>query len=169
VFKPGDPVVHPIHGAGVVEVVERRELGGRLDQYYRIKLVSQPASNLILPTSAANDLGLRRAITRSRLGKLWRVLRSSPGSLPTAHKERYEMVQGKLHAGDVMQIAEAVRDMAWRQQQEGSLTTRGKRIYQDGLALLVGEVAASQGIELADAEVQVRSQLEKCLAANPAS
>jgi CarD family transcriptional regulator len=161
VFKIGDPVVHPVHGAGVVEVLEERDVGGRNDQYYRIKLLSQPASNLIVPTRSAGTLGLRRAIARSRLGRVWRILRSAPESLPSDHKKRYELVQDKLQGGDVLQIAEAVRDMSWRQQQEGSLTTRGKRIFEDGMSLLVGELAAAQGIEMADAESQVRSRLEK--------
>jgi CarD family transcriptional regulator len=163
VFKEGDAVVHPVHGAGVVEVVEHRELGGRSDQFYRIKLLSQPASNLILPTKAADALGLRKAIARSRLGRVWRVLRSAPESLPSDHKERYEAVQGKLQAGDVLRVAEAVRDLTWRQQQEGSLTTRGKRIFDEGMSLLAGEIAAAQGIEITDAELQVRSRLEKAL------
>ena len=153
----------------MVEVVEERELGGRSDLFYRIKLLSQPASNLIVPTKSADTLGLRRAIARSRLSRVWRVLRSTPESLPSDHKKRYELVQDKLQAGDVLQIAEAVRDMTWRQQQEGSLTTRGKRIFEDGMSLLVGEIAATQGIEVSDAELQVRSRLEKGLATQRAS
>jgi CarD family transcriptional regulator len=164
VFKEGDAVVHPVHGAGVVELVEERELAGRSDQYYRIKLLSQPASNLIVPTKAAETLGLRRAIARSRLGKVWRVLRSAPESLPSDHKRRYEVIQDKLQGGDVLEIAEAVRDMTWRQEQQGSLTTRGKRFFQDGMSLLAGEIAAAQGIDISDAELQVRGRLEKSLA-----
>jgi RNA polymerase-interacting CarD/CdnL/TRCF family regulator len=79
--------------------------------------------------------------------------------LPTEHKERYQLLEDKLHAGDVLQVAEAVRDMAWRRHREGRLTTRGKRMYEEGMTLLAGEIAAAKGIGIEDAEVQVRDRL----------
>ena len=51
--------------------------------------------------------------------------------------------------------------MAWRQQQEGRLTTRGKQMYEEGLTLLAGELAATQGIDLADAETQIKEKLKE--------
>jgi RNA polymerase-interacting CarD/CdnL/TRCF family regulator len=60
-------------------------------------------------------------------------------------------------------VAEAVRDMAWRRHREGRLTTRGKRMYEEGMLLLAGEIAAAKGIGLADAEIQVRDRLQASL------
>jgi len=162
-FKAGDAVVHPIRGAGVVEKVEEREWRGSNTQYYRIDLLSQPGSSLMVPIETAKAIGLRAAIPQSRLKRVWRVLRGDPGQLPPEHKERYELLEGKLHAGEVLQVAEAVRDMAWRRQNEGRLTTRGKRIYEEAITLLAGEVAAAQGIDLADAEAQVKEKLKESL------
>ncbi|NIP16022.1 MAG: hypothetical protein GWN66_08620 [Pseudomonas stutzeri] len=61
------------------------------------------------------------------------------------------------------QVAEAVRDMAWRQEQEGSLTTQGKRIYEQAMRSLSGEIAAAQGMNMAEAEAQVRAKLREIL------
>jgi CarD family transcriptional regulator len=162
-FKEGDAVVHPVRGAGVVKTVEERQWRGSDALYYRIGLLSQPGSNLMVPVEAAKEIGLRRAISRTRLKQVWRVLSTDPEKLPTEHKERYQLLEDKLHAGDVLQIAEAVRDMAWRQQREGRLTTRGKRMYEEGMTLLAGEIAAVKGIDLTDAEAQVRSTLKESL------
>ncbi len=158
-FKAGDAIVHPVRGAGVVVCIEERQWRGSKNQYYRIKLLSQPTSSLMIPISAAETLGLRRAIPQSKLKQVWRVLRADPGSLPADHKERYQMLEDKLHAGDVLQVAEAMRDMTWRRQKEGNLTTRGKRMYEEGMMLLAGEIAAAQDIDLTDAEAQVRDRL----------
>lgn len=159
-FKAGDPVVHPVRGAGVVVCVEERQWRGTNDKYYRIKLLGQPASSLMVPISVAKTIGLRRAIPQSELDRVWQVLCADPEALPADHRERYELLESKLYAGDVLQIAEAVRDMAWRQRREGSLTTRGKRIYKEGMMLLAGEVAATQGMALHDAEAQIRAKLK---------
>ena len=53
--------------------------------------------------------------------------------------------------------------MAWRQEQEGHLTTKGKQIYERGMRLLAGEIAAVQGIDLAQAEIQVRAKIREGL------
>lgn len=162
-FKAGDAVVHPVRGAGVVKGVEEREWRGSSAQYYRIGLLSQPGSSLMVPIETAKKIGLRRAIPQSRLRLVWGVLRADPSKLPPDHKERYQFLEDKLHAGKVLQVAEAVRDMAWRQQQEGRMTTRGKRMYEEGMTLLAGEIAATQSIGLADAETQVREKLKESL------
>jgi len=159
-FKQGDPVVHPVRGAGVVERLEERRWRGDDALYYRIGLLSQPSSSLMIPVGAADDIGLRAAISQSRLKKVWGVLGTSPTKLPTEHKERYELLETMLHTGDVLKVAAAVRDMAWRQQSQGKLTTRGKQIYEEGMMLLAGELAATQGIDMSDAEDQVRSRLK---------
>jgi CarD family transcriptional regulator len=162
-FKAGDAIIHPVRGAGIVEGIEERRWRGRSDLYYRIRLLGQEGTSLMIPVDAAKTLGLRRAIPRFRLGQVWRVLRGDPETLPADHRKRYQLLKGKLHAGDVFQVAEAVRDMAWRQQREGRLTTVGKRIYEEGITLLAGEIAATQSIDLADAETQIRGRLRESL------
>ncbi|HDQ71216.1 MAG TPA: hypothetical protein ENN19_03850 [Chloroflexi bacterium] len=158
-FKSGEAIVHPVRGAGVVEGIVERTWRGDHSLYYRIKLLNQPTSSLMIPIKAADSIGLRRAISSADLKSVWDILYSHPHSLPSNHKKRYQILEDKLYAGDIWQVAEAVRDMTWRQQQEGSLTTRGKRMYKEGIKLLAGEIAASQGIELTSAEMEIRDRL----------
>lgn len=162
-FKTGDAIIHPVRGAGLVVRVEERQWRGRDALYYRIELLNQPGTQVMVPTSAVEKIGLRRAIPRSKLNQVWRVLRADPKKLPTDHKKRHKLLGDKLYAGDVYQVAEAVRDMAWRQQREGRLTTMGKRMYEEGLRILAGEIAAVQGVDLNAAEAQVRNRLSESL------
>jgi CarD family transcriptional regulator len=158
-FKVGDAIIHPVRGAGIVVRVEERQWRGRSEMYYKVELLSQPGTNLMVPTNAAQTLGLRHAIPQSKLNKVWRVLRATPKELPGDHKKRYALLDDKLHTGDVFQVAEVVRDMAWRKKQEGRLTTVGKRRYEEGMRILTGEIAVAQDIDLGDAEAQVREKL----------
>ena len=158
-FKAGDAIVHPVRGAGVVVRIEKRRWRGSNARYYRIKLLGHPGTSLMVPVQVAEKMGLRRAIPQSKLKLVWRVLRDDPNTLPTDHNKRYQVIEERLHAGSVFQVAEAVRDMAWRKQQEGKLTTRGKQMYDEGVKLLAGEVAATQGTALADAETELRERL----------
>jgi RNA polymerase-interacting CarD/CdnL/TRCF family regulator len=145
-FKTGDAVFHPIRGAGVITAIKDRKWDGEKRRYYTIDLVSHPSTKLMIPTNAAKGIGLRRAISQTKLRKVWRVLRGDPQKLPKDHKERYAVIEEKLHSGDALEVARAVRDMAWRRKREGKLTTKGKRIYDEAVMLLSGEIAAVQEI-----------------------
>ena len=158
-FKVGDAIIHPVRGAGIIVDLIKRQWHGNATMYYKVELLSHPDTNLMVPTSAVEKLGLRRTISRSELKKVWRVLRMNPQKLPADHKKRYALVDDKLHAGDVIQVAEVLRDMAGRRQQEGKLTTIGKRRYEEGISILAGEIAAVQGVDVSEAEAQVREKL----------
>ena len=166
-FKKGDAIIHPVRGAGVIEHIVERSRRGDTTLFYKIKLLSQPGTNVMIPVNAAEGLGLRPAIRQSELNRIWRVLRDSPHKLPTDHKARYRFLEDKLRTGDVLKVAEVVKDMAWRRQEEGRLTTVGKRIYEEGVMLLAGEIAAAQGTDLADAEAEVRGKLRDSLSLTP--
>jgi CarD family transcriptional regulator len=117
----------------------------------------------MIPIEEADELGLRLAIQRSEVEQVWRVLRSEPEDLPSNHKTRHKLLREKLHAGDVFQVAEVLRDLTWRQREEDHLTTRGKRIYKEALMFLAGEVAAAKEVEVAEAEAQIREKLREIL------
>ena len=162
-FKTGDAVVHPLRGAGIVISVEERQWHGHEHLYYRIRLLDHPGTKLMVPTSVAQELGLRHAISQSNMNKVWGVLGATPNILPNDHKERYQLLENKLHTGDAYQVAEVVRDMAWRLQRKGRLTTIGRRRYKEGIRFLAGEIAAVEGIEIVNAEAQVLARLAECL------
>jgi CarD family transcriptional regulator len=161
-FTTGDAIVHPIRGAGVVERIVERTWHGNAESYYRIRLLGQSGTMLMIPTSVAEKLGLRCAISRSDVRQLWCVLLAAPGNLPDEHKELQQFLQGKLGTGDIFQVAEAVRDMAWRQW-KAHLSATAKQLYEEGIRLLVGEIAATQDIEFADADIQFRARLREHL------
>ena len=166
-FKVGDKVFHPVHGAGViVDTKERRSLRAA-KRYYSIELLSQPKTLLLVPVSGADDIGLRSSIPQSQLSRVWSVLRSEPEVLPTDHEQRYELLRDRMRGGDVLQIAAALRDMAWREEQERRLTKQGKRLYDESLSLLAGEVALTQDSDVSTAEAQIIDTLRGSVTPSP--
>jgi CarD family transcriptional regulator len=154
-FEIGERVVHPIHGAGIVESVEKKEYRGIEDIYYRIRLLGPVSTSVMLPESVADEVGVRRAVSGDELKAVWQRLSSQPEELPGNHKKRYAVLEDKLETADPCQIAEVIRDMAWRQKEEGKLNTVGRRHYQNGLRFLAGEVAAIEDIEVEHAEAKI--------------
>jgi len=162
-FEAGDAVVHPVRGAGIIVSIEERSWRSERDLFYRIQLLNDPDSRLMVPVEAAEDLGLRPAISSKRLEQVWDVLTSEPTELPSDHRERHRQLQERLRTGDVLAIAKAVRDMAWRKWGKKGLTTRGRRIYGEGLELLAGEIAAAEGVSLPAAETELRDTLREMI------
>ncbi len=163
-FDTGDAIVHPTRGVGVVVDIQEREWQGSSSQYYQIeRLGREPSLQLMVPIEEAEELGIRRAIQKSEVEEVWRVLRSKPSDLPENHKTRHALLKDRLHAGDVFGVAEVLRDLTWRQKEEDHLTTRGKRIHKEALMFLAAEVAAAKGIEVAEADSQIRERLTAIL------
>lgn len=161
-FDTGDAIVHPTRGVGVIVNIQEREWQGSSSRYYQIELLgSEPTLKLLIPVEEAEGLGLRRAIESSEIDQVWKVLTSEPNELPSNHKTRHSQLRDKLHDGDIYQTAEILRDLTWRQKKEDHLTTRGKRIYDNALVFLAGEVAAAQDTDVAEAEAQIRERLQE--------
>jgi CarD family transcriptional regulator len=165
-YHVGDMVVHPDYGAGVVTEVRRRNSLGTGKQYYSIELLAHAETVVMVPVGAEERVGLRAPISRSHLGQLWRVLRADPNTLPSDHNQRYALLKDKLAGGDVFQIAEAIRDLAWRKEEKRHLTARGKRLYERGMMLLASEIAGAQGEDLDAAETQIANRLTASIAAS---
>jgi RNA polymerase-interacting CarD/CdnL/TRCF family regulator len=118
----------------------------------------------MVPVGKEESFGLRRPVAKNRLGRLWRILRAEPDDLPTDHKQRYAVIEEKLQDCDFFQIAEVVRDLAWRREEKRHLTAVGKRLYKTGLGFLASELAAVQGSDVDTAEAQIAERLEASIA-----
>jgi RNA polymerase-interacting CarD/CdnL/TRCF family regulator len=162
-FEIGDAVVHPKLGAGIVVGFTQLQRDGQDKQYYDIELASKSGGNLMVPIENADANGLRPAVSKLRLKQVWRVLCDNPSELPKDYKERQELIDEKLQTGSILAIAEAIRDMAWRQQEKKKLTSKGKRTLEKGILLLAAEVATVQGTDLSEAKEQIQTRLQRDL------
>jgi RNA polymerase-interacting CarD/CdnL/TRCF family regulator len=163
-FKVKDAVVHPNYGTGIITEIKERHIFGQGKRYYSIDLLGEPGTTVMVPVGKEDNFGLRPPVPKDMLSRLWRILRAKPGDLPSDHKKRYAVIEEKLQDGDFFQIAEAVRDLAWRREEKRRLTTVGKRLYETGLGFLASELAAVQGSDVDAAEAEIAEKLEASVA-----
>ena len=163
-FQVGDTVVHPAHGAGKVVDIEKLSCLGSDKEYYSIKLLDGSETQVWVPVQDAEEKGIRPPIASSQLSKIWRLLRAKPKTLPSDHQQRYGVVRQKLENGDILQIAEAIRDLTWKDYHVRSLTSEGKRLYDKAMKLLTTEVALVGGSDPERIETQVSRILDENVA-----
>jgi CarD family transcriptional regulator len=161
-FSVGDNVVHPVHGPGRIAGVESRELLAGAKRYYEIDIPGQ-ALTVYVPVGNADKAGVRRAISQSRLPQVLKILRSQPNPLPGDYKERQELVDAQIRAGQVMQLARVVRDLTWHERR-AHLTRVDQDYLRQGRDLLAAEMALVSGDDVSEANKLIEATLAAAMA-----
>jgi CarD family transcriptional regulator len=156
-FSVGDKVVHPSHGPGQVTGVEQKEFIDGKRTYYVLEILDRDLT-VYVPKSAADQIGMRPAMSQARLGRVLDALRGRPRLLPEDYKERQETIWEKLKTGRSMQIAEVVRDLTWHGRLD-HLTRRDADLLARGKTRLAAEMALVSGTEVAEADRTIESTL----------
>jgi CarD family transcriptional regulator len=156
-FKVGDQVVHPMHGAGVVEAVESR--GD--NSYYVLRLFAGKLK-VMVPSGKAEELGLRRVISDNQVQAVLDVLRGSEElNLCLNWNHRYRANLDKIRTGDVYQVAEVVRTLL-RQDLRKTLSSGEKRMLESALQILISELMVAGKME----REQVEHLIKEVVAGN---
>ena len=153
-FRIGDRVVYPMHGAGVIEAVEEREILGEKKQYYIMRL---PIGDMkvMIPVDGVESVGLRQVITAEEMDQVLDVLRAERSKMSTNWNRRYRANTEKLKTGDIFEVAEVVRNLTLRDREKG-LSTGERKMLDNARQILVSELVlardmgASQAGELLD-------------------
>ena len=142
-FTVGETVVYPNHGAAVIENIEMRKIKGEDTQYLVLRIVAQQDLVVRVPACNLDLVGVRDVVDKEGLDRVFDVLRAAHAEEPTNWSRRYKANLEKLHSGDVMKVAEVVRDL-WRRERERGLSAGEKRMLAKARDILVGEVALAE-------------------------
>lgn len=158
-FNVGETVVYPNHGAAVIEDLETRTIKGEKKLYLVLRIIGQ--NDLVVRVPAANlDLvGVRDVVDEKGLKKVFEVLRQPHTEEPANWSRRYKANLEKLHSGNVLKVAEVVRDL-WRRERDRGLSAGEKRMLAKARQILVSELALAEKVD----EERAEQMLEEVLA-----
>lgn len=144
-FKVGDKIVYPMHGAGVVEAIEHKTILGDDREFY---ILSLPIKNMkvMIPTDNAEDLGVRRVVDGAVFNDVMRVLGENMGPMPTNWNRRYRANLEKVKTGDILEVAKVVRNLEILDREKG-LSTGERKMLKNSKQILVSELTLSKGID----------------------
>ncbi|MCL1906539.1 MAG: CarD family transcriptional regulator [Propionibacteriaceae bacterium] len=150
-FSIGETVVYPNHGAAVIEDIETRSIKGEDKLYLVLRIVGQ--SDLVVRVPACNlDLvGVRGVVAGEDLDHVFTVLKATDVEEPTNWSRRFKANLEKIHSGNVVKVAEVVRDL-WRREHDRGLSAGEKRMLAKARQNLVSELALAQHVDEARAE-----------------
>jgi CarD family transcriptional regulator len=140
VFQVGETVVYPHHGAALIEEIKTRSIKG-VEKLYLVLKVAQ--GDLTIEVPAENLVGVRDVVGAEGLEKVFEVLRAPYTEEPTNWSRRYKANLEKLASGDVIKVAEVVRDL-WRREHDRGLSAGEKRMLAKARQILVSELALAE-------------------------
>ena len=151
VFKVGETVVYPHHGAALIEQMKTRTIKGE-DRIYLVLKGAQGDLTIEVPADNCDLVGVRDVVGQEGLDRVFEVLRTPHTEEPTNWSRRYKANLEKLASGDINKVGEVVRDL-WRRDKERGLSAGEKRMLSKARQILVSELALAEGTNEDKAEV----------------
>ncbi|MDR1432396.1 MAG: CarD family transcriptional regulator [Propionibacteriaceae bacterium] len=151
-FTVGETVVYPNHGAAVIEEIETRVVKGVDRLYLVLRIVGQNDLVVRVPADNLDLIGVRDVVDADGLERVFSVLRAPYAEEPANWSRRYKANLEKLHSGNVLKVAEVVRDL-WRREKDRGLSAGEKRMLAKARQILVSELALAEKVAEDQAEV----------------
>ena len=137
-YNVGDKVVYPHHGAGTVVKKEKREILGQTREYLTIQILHNDMT-VNVPADNAERVGLRKVIDEEAVKKVVKYLTSGGTDMPKNWNRRFKHNRDKMKTGDILELAEVVRNLALRDHEKG-LSTGEKQMYVKAKKILASEL-----------------------------
>ena len=157
-FKVGDNIVYPMHGAGTIESIEDRELLGEVKKYYIMKM---PVGDIkvMVPTQNAEMIGVRDVIENDKCEDVLDVFNNSTQIVTSNWNKRYRDNMERMRSGDIFEVAEVVRNLTFKQKEKG-LATGEKKMLSNAKQILVSELVLAEDTNRESIEKMIDDRID---------
>ena len=152
-FEVGETVVYPHHGAATIEEIKTRVVKGEEKTYLKLQ-VAQGDLTIEVPADNVEMVGVRDVVDEKGLQEVISVLQAKDAEEASNWSRRFKANTEKLASGDVLKVAEVVRDL-WRREQGKGLSAGEKRMLSKARQVLSSEVALARDIDEEAAEAEL--------------
>ena len=160
VFKVNELVVYPAHGVGKVSMIEEQEIAGVKLELYIVEFEKEKL-RLKVPTSRAEQKGMRRLSDKTQIESALKVLKGRARIKRTMWSRRAQEYDAKINSGDIMAVAEVVRDL-YRSERQPEQSYSERQLFEQALDRMAREIAAVKKID----DDQAVKELEEYLSKN---
>lgn len=159
-FGVGDYVVYPKHGVGRVIDVETQDIAGTKLDLYVIRFEKERMT-LRVPTNKIESAGMRKLSSSVTMTEAFTTLKGKPKVKRTMWSRRAQEYESKINSGDLVSIAEVVRDL-FRAEDQPEQSFSERQIYEAAVGRLARELAAMEQTD----EKAAQDKIEKVLLAS---
>ena len=160
-FKTGEAIVYPAHGVGRITAIEEQEIAG-----FKLELfvVSFEKDKMVLrvPTAKATSVGMRKLADPALVAKSLEILTGRARVKRTMWSRRAQEYEAKINSGDLIAVAEVVRDL-YRSEAQPEQSYSERQLYEAALDRIMREIAAVNRIT----DTEALKLIEQSLAKSP--
>jgi len=157
-YNVGDKIVYPMHGAGIIEAIEEREILGQKQSYYVLKM---PIGDMkvMIPTQNVDGIGIRGIIDSQEVDKVFEILRDPSVNVTSNWNKRYRENMSKIKSGNIFEVADVVRVLMLREKKKG-LSTGERKMLSSARQILISELVLAKGVNQLEMEKTIDSLLK---------
>jgi CarD family transcriptional regulator len=158
-FKTQEFIVYPAHGVGQIIAIEEQEVAGARLELFVINFVKDKMT-LRVPTSKVTSVGMRKLAELTMVKRAIETLKGRARVKRTMWSRRAQEYEAKINSGDIVAIAEVVRDL-YRSDTQPEQSYSERQLYEAALDRLSREVAAVQRVTETEAVKEIEGALAK--------
>jgi CarD family transcriptional regulator len=158
-FKTNEFVVYPAHGVGQILAIEEQEIAGAKLELFVINFIKDKMT-LRVPTAKVANVGMRKLSDPTLVKKALETLKGRARVKRTMWSRRAQEYEAKINSGDIVAIAEVVRDL-YRSDSQPEQSYSERQLYEAALDRLSREIAVVQHSTETEAVKEIESQLAK--------
>lgn len=158
-YKIGDSVVYPMHGAGVIEDIEQKEILGKLQSYYVMRM---PIGDMkvMVPMDNAAEIGMRDVIEKAQAEKVLADFRTVEIDVIQNWSKRFRENMVKIKSGDISEVSAVVKSLMIRDRQKG-LSTGERKMLSNAKQILISEIVVATGTDHASIEEMLAGMVDE--------
>ena len=156
-YQVGDKILYPMHGAGIIKLIEKREILGSVKEYY-ILHVPCGDMNVMIPVDNCDAIGVRPIVTEEEIQKAIEILRQESTQMTGNWNKRYRENMEKIKTGNIELVAEIVRNLT-RIDRENRLSAGEKKMLTNVRKILQSEIMLVLNID----EQEARKMIEDAI------
>jgi CarD family transcriptional regulator len=158
-FKTHEFVVYPAHGVGQILAIEEQEIAGAKLELFVINFMKDKMT-LRVPTAKVANVGMRKLSEPALVKRALETLKGRARVKRTMWSRRAQEYEAKINSGDIVAIAEVVRDL-YRSESQPEQSYSERQLYEAALDRLSREIAVVQHVTETEAVKEIESQLAK--------
>lgn len=156
-FQVGDKIVHPMHGAGIVDSIVQKKMNGVVREYYILKL---PVGGMLvmIPTENSEEIGVRPVCGGAEADEVIAAIPDIEVDMAQNWNRRYRENMMRLKSGDLIEVARVVKGLMIRDEDHG-LSTGERKMLHSAKQILISEIVLSQNVTYEDVEARINGAL----------
>lgn len=143
-FQVGDKVVHPMHGAGIIDSIVDVRIDGRTQAYYVFRM---PVNGLVLkiPTANSNAVGLRAVVDPEYADEVINSLSGLQIDVTSNWNRRYRENLDRIKSGNLYEVARVIKCLMIRESQRG-LSTGERKMLHSAKQIFISEIVLAKNL-----------------------